>query len=117
MLMQISSAEVVDAITDRALFEDEPMLLERPVLPLGSAAQANRNRGLVMHGLVESHRHHHGRYSTLRVVDLRRPKDPRPDTPLDDDGVEDASRRSMPRGMRRPASGMPAKISDEDGRR
>jgi hypothetical protein len=43
----------------------------------------------LLHGLVESHRHHHGRYSTLRV-DLRRPDDPRPDTPPDDDGVEDA---------------------------
>jgi hypothetical protein len=43
----------------------------------------------LLHGLVESARHHGGRYSTLRV-DLLRPTDRRPDTPHDEDSVDDA---------------------------
>jgi hypothetical protein len=70
----------------------------------------------LLHGLVESHRPHHGRYSTLRV-DLRRPDDPRPDTPPDDEGVEDAPAAAD--AMRDPQAGErdAGEASEEDGRR
>jgi hypothetical protein len=67
-------------------------------VPVGLLASYERDveRGLyatresaLLHGLVESARHHGGRYSTLRV-DLLRPTDQRPDTPHDDDSVDDA---------------------------
>jgi hypothetical protein len=69
----------------------------------------------LLHGRVESHRHHHGRYSTLRV-DLRRPDDPRPDTPPDGEAVEDALAAAD--AMRDAATGEPdaGEASDEDGR-
>jgi hypothetical protein len=43
----------------------------------------------LLHGLVESSRHHRGRYSTLRI-DLLDPADKRPDTPRDADSAADA---------------------------
>jgi hypothetical protein len=70
----------------------------------------------LLHGLVESHRHHHGRYSTLRV-DLRRPDDPRPDTPSDDGDVEDALAAAdaiLDSETGEPDAGEP---SEEDGQR
>ena len=44
-------------------------------------------------GLVESNRHHHGRYSTLRL-DLKEPDDKRLDTPRDADSKADVLARA-----------------------
>jgi hypothetical protein len=43
----------------------------------------------LLDGLIESHRHHKGRYSTLRI-DLRGPNNRRPDTPRDEGSAADA---------------------------
>jgi hypothetical protein len=76
---------------------------------------ASRESALI-HGLVESARYHGGRYSTLRV-DLLRPSDRRPDTPFDDESVDDALAAAD--ALTDPETGEPeaGEAPDEDDRR
>jgi hypothetical protein len=68
----------------------------------------------LLHGLVESARHHGGRYSTLRV-DLLRPTDRRPVTPHDNDSVDDAP--AAVDAMQDPETGEPEPGESEGGER
>jgi hypothetical protein len=79
--------------------------VERGIHPSREAA--------LLHGLVESHRHHKGRYSTLRI-DLREPNDRRPDTPRDEGSAADAIAAAD--ALTDPETGQPEAGEDDDRR-
>jgi hypothetical protein len=77
--------------------------VERGIHPTREAA--------LLDGLVESYRHHRGRYSTLRI-DLRDPDDRRPDTPRDEGSAADAIAAAD--ALTNPETGEPEAGEDED---